>query len=97
MASRSALRRRWAFRLDATKVTPETILFLEVKEGADKTLIRQALESYLAEGRSVNANYQPEQAYKLENARVLEKGSILSLVVSPDAGKTNAALGNGWR
>ena len=38
-----------------------------------------------------------DQVVKLENARVMENGAYLVLSVSPDADKTAAALGAGWK
>ena len=63
---------------------------------ADKTEVIQAVRDYLEEQTLMYRDYQPDQAFKLENARVLTKGDLLCLIVSPEANKTNTALGNGW-
>lgn len=87
----------WVMRRDASRATPEMILVLEVKASADQAAIRSAAEEYLAEQLFQYRDYQPGQVYKLENARVMEKGAFIVLAVGPDAEKISAALGSGWR
>lgn len=87
----------WVMRRDATRATPEMILVLEVREGADQAAIRQAVQAYHDEQILQYRDYQPEQVYKLENAAVKENGAFIVLAVSPDASKVNAALGDGWK
>lgn len=87
----------WVMRRDATRATPEMILVLEVKPGADKAAIRQAVQDYHDEQLFQYRDYQPAQVFKLEDARVLENGAFIVLAVSPDAAKVNAALGGGWK
>ncbi len=87
----------WAMRRDASRNTAEMILVVKVKAGADQASVKKALESYLTELRNVNGNYQPSEAYKLDSAQVLENGAYLAMIVSPDAKKTSAALGSGWK
>lgn len=87
----------WVMRRDATRATPEMILVLEVKPGADQAAIKQAVQEYHDEQIFQYRDYQPGQVYKLENARVLENGAFIVLAVAPDAAKVNAALGNGWK
>ena len=87
----------WVMRRDATRATPEMILVLEVKAGADQAAIKQAVQEYHDEQIFQYRDYQPGQVYKLENARVMENGAFIVLAVAPDAEKVNAALGNGWK
>ena len=75
----------WAFRRDGEGATPEMILVLRVKAGEDKTAVIQAVRDYLEERTLQYRDYQPDQLYKLENARILMKGSLIALSVSPDA------------
>lgn len=86
----------WVMRRDATRATPEMILVIQVKDGRLPE-IRQAVQEYHDEQIFQYRDYQPDQMFKLENAKVLEKGSFIALIVSPDAAKTNAALGAGWK
>ena len=87
----------WVFRRDAEGASPEMILILEVKEGADQAAIKKAVQDYLEERILLYRDYQPDQLFKLENAKVLEKGRFIALCVSPDAEKTVSALGDGWK
>ena len=87
----------WVMRRDATRATPEMILVLEVKPGADQAAIRQAVQEYHDEQIFQYRDYQPGQVFKLEGAKVMENGPFIVLAVSPDGVKVNAALGNGWK
>ncbi len=87
----------WIFRRDASRATPEMILVLQVKQGADQAAIKQAVQDYHDEQIMMYRDYQPEQVFKLENAKILEKGTFLVLAVAPDTAKINAALGDGWK
>ena len=87
----------WVFKRDATRGTPEMILLLKVKAGADQALIRQSAQELLEEQRLQYRDYQPGEMFKLEAARVLENGPFLALIVSPDADASYAALGEGWK
>jgi len=87
----------WIMRRDATRATPEMVLFLRVKPEADLAAIQKSVSEFHDEQILLYRDYQPDQLFKLENARVLTKGRTLALIVSPDAEKTNAALGGGWQ
>ena len=87
----------WVMRRDATRATPEMILVLKVKAGADQADIRQAVQEYHDEQIMTYRGYQPAQMPKLESAKVMEQGQLIVLVVSPDAAKVNTALGGGWK
>lgn len=87
----------WSWQRDSSRVTPEMILVLEVKPEADLEAIKQAVQEYHDEQIFQYRDYQPDQVYKLENAKVLQNGAFIVLAVSPDAAKVNAALGNGWK
>lgn len=87
----------WVMRRDATRATPEMILVLEVKAGADQAAIKQAVQEYHDEQLFQYRDYQPAQVFKLEDAKVMENGAFIVLAVSPDAAKVSAALGNGWK
>ena len=87
----------WVMRRDATRATPEMILVLKVKEGADQADIKLAVQEYHDEQIMQYRDYQPAQMFKLEGAKVMENGRCIVLVVAPDAAKVNAALGNGWK
>ena len=87
----------WVMRRDASRVTPEMILIVKVKAGADQAAVKQAFQSYNQELLDSNRNYQPDQVYMLENAKAVENGPFVALIVSPDAEKTSAALGSGWK
>lgn len=87
----------WVLRRDVSRVTPEMILVLEVKTGANQAEIRQAVQEYHDEQIFQYRDYQPEQMFKLEDAKVMENGAFIVLAVSPDAAKVNAALGSGWK
>ena len=87
----------WCLRMDNTRATPEMICILKVKQSVDRVAVKKALEAYRTEQLGVYRDYQPDQVFKLENARVLENGAYLALLVSPDADKTAAALGAGWK
>ena len=86
----------WAFRRDGEGATPEMILVLRVKAGEDQAAVIQAVRDYLEERTLQYRDYQPDQLYKLENARILVQGGLIALAVSPDAEKAGAALGEGW-
>lgn len=86
----------WTFRRDGEGATPEMILVLRVKEGEDKAAVIQAVKDYLEEKNLQYRDYQPEQLYKLENAKIMEKNGLIALSVSSDSEKANAALGAGW-
>ncbi len=87
----------WVMRRDATRATPEMILVLKVKNGADLADIKQAVQEYHDEQIATYRGYQPAQMPKLESAKVMEQGQFIVLIVSPDASKVNAALGSGWK
>ena len=87
----------WVMRRDAGAASPEMIIVLQVKEGADRKAVRQAVADYREEKILEYRDYQPDQVFKLENSKVLENGSMIALIVSPDAAKTTAALGSGWK
>lgn len=87
----------WVMRRDTTRATPEMILVLEVKEGANQAEIKQAVQEYHEEQIFQYRDYQPGQMFKLEGAKVMENGAFIVLAVSPDAAKVNAALGTGWK
>ena len=87
----------WCLRMDNTRATPEMICILKVKQTADRAAAQKALEDYRSEQLTVYRDYQPDQAVKLEKARVMENDAYLALIVSPDADKTAAALGAGWK
>ncbi len=87
----------FCLRMDNTRATPEMICVMKVKAGANQAEVKKALEDYRKEQITVYRDYQPDQVVKLENARVLENGAYLVLSVSPDADKTAAALGAGWK
>ena len=87
----------WVFKRDATRATPEMILLLKVREGADQALIKQSAQELLDEQLLQYRDYQPGEMFKLENARVMENGPFLALIVSPDAMASYAALGEGWK
>lgn len=87
----------WVMRRDATRATPEMILVLEVKAEADQAEIKQAVADYNEEQLFQYRDYQPAQVFKLEDAKVMEQGAFIVLIVSPNAAKTNAALGSGWK
>ena len=86
----------WVFRRDATRATPEMILVVNVKEGADLAAVEGMIQAFQEEQLLQYRDYQPDQVFKLENAKALENGRCLALIVSPDAANTNAALGEGW-
>lgn len=87
----------WVMRRDTSGASPEMIIVLHVKDGADQKAIRQAVQEYREEKILEYRDYQPDQVFKLENSQVLENGGLIALIVSPDAAKTTAALGNGWK
>lgn len=87
----------WVMRRDATRATPEMILVLKVKAGADQADIKLAVQEYHDEQIMTYRGYQPAQMPKLESAKVMEQGQFIVLVVSPDAAKVNTALGGGWK
>ena len=87
----------WVMRRDATRATPEMILVLRVKAGADRADIKQAVQEYHDEQIMTYRGYQPAQMPKLESAKVMEQGQLIVLVVSPDAARVNTALGGGWK
>lgn len=87
----------WVMRRDASRATPEMILVIRVKSTADQSAVKGYVQAYLDEQILQYRDYQPAQLFKLENAAVLDNGPFIALIVSPDAGKTNAALGGGWQ
>ena len=87
----------WVMRRDAGAASPEMIIILQVKDSADQKTVRQAVADYREEKILEYRDYQPDQVFKLENSKVLENGDRIALIVSPDAAKTTAALGAGWK
>ena len=87
----------WALRRDATRATPEMVLIVKVKAGADQAAVKKAIQTYNDEQLTLYRDYQPDQMSKLEKAKALENGPYIALIVSPDADKCKAALGEGWR
>ena len=87
----------WVMRRDASKATPEMVILLEVKEGVDQAAIKKLVQEFLDEQISLFKGYQPDQVFMMENARVLEKGRRIALIVSPAPEKSEAALGGGWQ
>ncbi|MBR6187040.1 MAG: DUF4358 domain-containing protein [Clostridia bacterium] len=87
----------WVFRRDGEGATPEMILVLKVKDAGKTDTVRQAVQDYLEERTLQYRDYQPDQLYKLENAKVLQKDDLIALCVSPDAEKALKAFGDGWK
>ena len=87
----------WIMRRDASKASPEMVILLKVKEGADQAAVKKLVQEFLDEQISLFKGYQPEKVYMMENARVQEKGRMIALIVSPDPEKSSAALGDGWK
>ena len=87
----------WVMRRDASKATPEMVILLDVKEGTDQAAIKKMVQEFLNEQISLFRGYQPDQVFMMENARVVEKGRRIALIVSPDPEKSDAALGGGWQ
>ena len=86
----------WVMRRDLTGVSPEMILIVKVKPGADQAAILQAVRDYREERILQYRDYQPEQVYKLENSKVMRSGAMIALIVTADAGSAASALGSGW-
>ena len=87
----------WVMRRDTSGASPEMILVLQVKPGADQNAVKRAVEEYREEMILQYRDYQPDQVFKLVNSRVMENGARIAWIVSPDAGKAQAALGSGWK
>lgn len=87
----------WIMRRDASKDSPEMVIVLKVKEGADQAAIKKLVQEFLDEQISLFKGYQPEKVFMMENAKVREKGRFIALLVSPDPEKSDAALGEGWK
>ncbi len=87
----------WCLRMDNTRATSEMICILKVKPETDQKAVKESLEDFRSEQAAIYRDYAPADAVKLEKARVLENGAYLALIVSPDADKTAAALGAGWK
>ena len=87
----------WVFRRDGEGATPEMILVLQVRDASDLETVKKAVQEYLDERTLQYRDYQPEQLPKLENAKVLAKGGMVALCVTPDAEKARSALGDGWK
>lgn len=87
----------WVMRRDVSRATPEMILIVKVKDGADKAAVKQLIQDYHDEQTLQYRDYQPGEMFKLEGAKVLENGTCLALIVSPDAAKAVSALGKGWK
>ena len=87
----------WTFRRDGEGVTPEMILVLRVKDEKNLEAVKKAVQEYLEERTLQYRDYQPDQLYKLENAKVLEKDGMVALCVTADAEKAANALGEGWK
>ena len=87
----------WAFRRDGEGATPEMVLVLKVKDASGLETVKKAVQDYLDERTLQYRDYQPDQLFKLENAKVLVKDEYIALSVTPDAEKAKAALGDGWK
>lgn len=87
----------FAFRRDNDGASPEMILILKVKSGADQAKIKKAVQEYLEERTLQYRDYQPEQLFKLEQAKVLENGPFIALAVCKDEAKAISALGGNWK
>ena len=87
----------WIMRRDASKASPEMVIILKVKEGADQAAVKKLVREFLEEQISLFRGYQPEKVAMMENARVQEKDRMIALLVSPDPEKSDAALGEGWK
>ena len=87
----------WVFRRDPTRATPEMILIMKVREGADQALIKQTTQELRDEQLLEYRDYQPAEVFKLENTKALENGPFIALIVSPDPQASIAALGDGWK
>ena len=77
---------------DATRATPEMILLLQAKEEKDIPALQQAMNDFLQEQLTIYRDYQPLEMPKLESAKVTVLGTVLALIVSPDANITDAEL-----
>ena len=87
----------FSFRRDATRATPEMILVLKASPDANQADIKALLGDYHQEQLLQYRDYQPEQLFKLEQAKVLENGPFISLAVCKDEAKAISALGGNWK
>lgn len=86
----------WVMRRDTSGASPEMILVVKVKSSADQASIKKAVEEYREERILQYRDYQPAEVFKLENSKVLQNGSMITLVVAPDTAQAVSALGSGW-
>ena len=86
----------WVMRRDISGVSPEMILVLKVKSGADRAAVLQAVKEYREERILQYRDYQPDQVFKLENSKVMLSGDMIVLIVTSDPAAAQSVLGSSW-
>ncbi len=70
----------------------DEVSVLHLKKNEDVSLARTKLEERISQRLNQFAGYKPEEAYKLENARVIVQGSYVALIASDNADNLEAEI-----
>lgn len=82
--------------MDASRTTAEAIVVVTAKDDAAAKAIAAKLEAYRADTLRQYQDYRPEEAPKLEGAKILTNGLQCVLAVCADQAKAEAACANAW-
>lgn len=83
--------------MDASRTTAEAIIVVTAKDAASAKSIAAKLEDYRASTLRQYKDYRPEEAPKLEAAKVLTHGLQSVLIICPDQPKAQTACENAWK
>lgn len=87
----------YAASFDASRYTPEGIIVLTAKEDKDVKPLQGVLQEYLDSVIAEYRDYQPDQVYKAQQARVRVHGRQLALSIGADDAKAQEALTKLWQ
>lgn len=82
--------------MDVSRTTAEAIIVLTAKDEAQSKALQEKLESYRTDTLRQYQDYRPEEAPKLESAKVMVKGLQCVLVIAPDQAAAQTACDTAW-
>lgn len=85
-----------AMIMDVSRTTAEAIVVLTAADEAQVKTLQEKLESYRTDTLRQYQDYRPEEAPKLENAKVLTQGLQCVLVIAPDQEAAEKTCSTAW-
>lgn len=82
--------------MDASRTSAEAVIVITAKDAAAAKAIAAKLETYRTDTLRQYQDYRPEEAPKLENAKVLTNGLQCVLAICADQAKAQSACQSAW-